>query len=146
MNIAESPSAPVSKRHYLRQDLIIKEWKDIEHYYNEILYREINSADELYKWLKDRSELDSAVQENAGWRYIKMTCDTTNKELSEEYKYFVTEIEPKISPISNTIDKKLLNSPYLDKIDDDRLTIALRGIKKQVEIFREANIPFYRLK
>ena len=141
MNTAETTSAPVSKRHYLRQDLVIKEWKDIEHYYDEILNREINSAGELYQWLKDRSELDSAVQENAGWRYIKMTCDTTNKSHADAYTYFVSEIEPKISPISNAIDKKLLASQFLDAIDDPRLTIALRGIRKQVEIFRESNIP-----
>ncbi|NNM15339.1 MAG: M3 family oligoendopeptidase [Bacteroidia bacterium] len=141
MDATTTPSIAVNKRNYLRRDLQINSWEDISQYYDEILNREINSSQELFKWLKDRSELDSAVQENAGWRYIKMTCDTTNKEYADAYTYFVSEIEPKISPISNSIDKKLLSSPYLSELNDDRINIALRGIKKQVEIFREANIP-----
>jgi oligoendopeptidase F len=116
-------------------------WENLEPLYTELRDRKITSVDELEQWLRDRSELEAALEEDFAWRYIRMTCDTTNEELLHRFQYFATEIEPKIAPFSNDLNKKLVNSGYVDQLDGEKYFIYLRGVKKSLELFREENIP-----
>jgi len=129
------------ERHYLPQDLTISSWQIIEPYFKELLQREINSKEVLEQWLKDMSELEAAVNEDICWRQIKMTCDTTNKELEESFNYFVLEIQPHIQPYAFELNKKLVSSPFTNELDKDKYFTYLRSIKKSIELFREENIP-----
>jgi len=128
------------KRTYIPQDLETN-WDNLEPIFQELLKREINSVTELEKWLKDKSELEAALEEDFAWRYIKMTCDTANEELVKSFQYFATEIEPKIAPLNNDLNKKLVSSPFLEKLDQEKFFIYLRGVKKALALFREENIP-----
>jgi oligoendopeptidase F len=127
-------------RIYIPVDLGIK-WENLEPLYKELLAREINSVEELERWLHDRSELEAALEEDFAWRYIRMTCDTTSEELLANFQYFATEIEPKIAPYSNELNKKLVASKWVDKLDHKKYFIYLRGVKKALQLFREENIP-----
>ncbi len=128
------------KRTYIPQNLEIK-WENLEPLFKELTERPINSVEELEHWLHDRSELEAALEEDFAWRYIRMTCDTTSEELLQKFQYFATEIEPKIAPYSNELNKKLVNSPWADKLHEEKYFILLRGVKKALELFREENIP-----
>jgi len=127
-------------RTYIPQNLEIK-WENLEPIYKELTERPINSVEELEHWLHDRSELEAALEEDFAWRYIRMTCDTMSEELLQKFQYFATEIEPKIAPYSNELNKKLVGSEYADKLDEEKYFIYLRGVKKALELFREENIP-----
>jgi len=127
-------------RTYIPADLEMK-WEALEPIFKELLDRPINSAEELEQWLRDGSELGAAIEEDFAWRYIRMTCDTTSEDLLQKFQYFATEIEPKIAPYSNELNKKLVNSEWVDKLDHDKFFIYLRGVKKALELFREENIP-----
>jgi oligoendopeptidase F len=127
-------------RTYIPADLEIK-WENLEPIYKELSDRPINSVKNLEKWLRDRSEIEAALEEDFAWRYIRMTCDTTNEELLQNFQYFATEIEPKIAPYSNELNKKLVNSNWVDKLDHHKYFIYLRGVKKSLELFRDENIP-----
>jgi oligoendopeptidase F len=127
-------------RTYIPAGFEIK-WESLEPLYTELRSRQINSVAALEKWLHDRSEVEAALEEDFAWRYIRMTCDTANKELLQNFQYFATEIEPKIAPFSNDLNKKLVDSPWVDKLDHKKYFIYLRGIKKSLELFREENIP-----
>ena len=129
------------ERHYLPQDLTISYWKTIEPYFKELLERPINSKEELEQWLKDMSEMEAALSEDVCWRQIKMTCDTANKELEESFNFFVLEIQPHIQPYAFELNKKLVNSPYINELDQEKYFTYLRSIKKSIELFREENIP-----
>ncbi|MCF8425959.1 MAG: M3 family oligoendopeptidase [Bacteroidia bacterium] len=128
---------------FLADKLKITSWEILEPYFTQLLNREINSKQELELWLKHRSELEAFVSEDLAWRYVKMTCDTTNKALEESYLFFVSEIEPKISPFNDALNKKLVACPFLTELDQDKYFIYLRGLKKEIELFREENIPIY---
>ena len=71
-------SADIKKlpRLFLPADFMVKDWETLEPYFNNLLERNINSVKELEQWLKDSSELEAAISEDACWRQIKMTCDT----------------------------------------------------------------------
>ena len=53
------------------------------------------------------SELEAVINEDACWRQIKMTCDTTDKKLEESFNFFCMEIQPKIQPYADALNKKL---------------------------------------
>lgn len=128
------------QRLYIPADLVI-EWRTLEPLFTELSSRQINSVEELEKWLKDRSELEAALEEDFAWRYIRMTCDTTDEKLLGDFQFFATEIEPKIAPLNNDLNKKFIESPFTEELDKDKYFIYTRGIKKALELFREENIP-----
>ena len=135
-------SADIKKirRKYLPEDLIVKDWEVIEPYFKELLKREINADKDLEKWMADMNELDAAINEDFCWRQIKMTCDTTDKKLEESFNFFCMEIQPKIQPYADALNKKLINSAFTKDLDPATYFTYLRSVKKSIELFREENI------
>ena len=43
-------------------------WDEISNYFNDLLNRNLNTVEDLQKWLHDRSEIEAALQEDLGWR------------------------------------------------------------------------------
>jgi oligoendopeptidase F len=70
-----------------------------------------------------------------------MTCDTQNKELEESFNYFCLQIQPNIQPYGDALNKKLLASPSLNELNQEKYHTYLRNVKKSIELFREENIP-----
>jgi len=133
---------PKKIRKYFPQDVEIK-WDNLSPVLDELLNREISDAQELEQWLKDKSEVEAALEEDFAWRYIKMSCDTANEELVKSFQYFATEIEPKISPVANLLNKKLVDSPFINDLDQDKYFVYLRAVKKSLEIYREENVELF---
>src|SRR5689334_9239557 len=59
-------------RHFLPKEFIIRTWEDLEPYFKDLDDRKIHSVKELEQWLKDASELEAVISEDACWRQIKM--------------------------------------------------------------------------
>jgi oligoendopeptidase F len=135
-------SADIKKieRHFLPKNLLVDKWETIEPYFKELLKREINSKQDLEKWLKDVSELDAVINEDICWRQIKMTCNTEDKSLEEAFNFFCMEIQPKIQPHADALNKKLIDSPFTNELDNEKYFTYLRSVKKSIELFREENI------
>ena len=128
-------------RQFIESDLKIESWKSIELYITDLLNRELNSKNDFYKWLKDKSELDAFIEEDAAWRYIKMTINTKDEKLSDAYSYYVTEIQPKLAPFEDKLNRKLNDSVYLKELESDpAFFIHFRSIKKALELYRKENI------
>lgn len=130
---------PKKKRVYIPQDLQIK-WENLEVILNELLARPIDNVQQLEHWLKDKSELEAALEEDFAWRYIRMSCDTANEDLVKAFQYFATEIEPKISPVANKLNQKFNDSPFIDELDQEKYFVYIRAIRKALEIYREENV------
>jgi len=130
---------PQKIRTYIPQQLDIK-WENLEPIFNELLARPIDNVTELEQWLKDKSELEAALEEDFAWRYIKMSCDTGNEQLVEAFQYFATEIEPKISPVANLLNQKFNDSAYIDELDQEKFFVYIRSIRKAIELYREENV------
>ena len=62
-------------RSFLPKDFKISDWNTLEPYLKELLDRPLNSKDDLENWLRDLSEVEAVIGEDAAWRQIKMTCD-----------------------------------------------------------------------
>jgi oligoendopeptidase F len=129
------------QRTFLPIDFTVTDWSSLEPFFKNLLDRVIATTADLEQWLKDQSELEAVVSEDACWRQIKMTCDTENKGLEEAFTFFVMEIQPKIQPLADALNKKLVNHPLAGTLDTDKYFTYLRSIKKSIELFREENIP-----
>ena len=134
----EIPQRPT--RYFLPQQFVVNDWATLEPYLQELQNRPIHSAEYLEKWMLDRSELESILGEESGWRYIRMTINTQDEAATEAFQYFVTEIEPKVAPYDHALNQKLMESPYLPELDQEKYRIYLRSVRRQLEIFREENI------
>ena len=77
------------KRNYLKDDFIPDNFDKIKLYYDELIDRQINSREELLKWIYDLSELYAAISEEAEKRYIAMTCDTEDKEKVDAFNFYM---------------------------------------------------------
>lgn len=129
-------------RLYIPKDYKISDWTSLEPFFIELKERDILSAASLYQWFLDRSELESVVSEDMAWRYINMTRDTENKEKTESFNYFVSEISPKIAPYSNALDTKALESNFLEDVKTkDGFPILIQLLEKDKAIYREQNVP-----
>lgn len=136
-------SADIKKlpRNFVPKDFILTDWQSLEPFLKNLLERNIDKKEDLEKWLKDQSELEALVNEDACWRQIKMTCDTENKSLEEAFTFFCMEIQPKIQPYSDALNRKLVDHPLMKELDAEKYFTYLRSIRKSIELFREENIP-----
>ncbi|MEO6684332.1 MAG: M3 family oligoendopeptidase [Dyadobacter sp.] len=137
----ETTTLARSERAFIGEEFDLKKWDDLQPFYDNLKDREINSAADLRQWFLDRSELESYLSENFAWRYIRQTCDTANTGLINALQFFITEIQPKLAEYGNELDKKAVDSPYLNDLTDQGFSVTIRGMKKAIALFREENIP-----
>ena len=131
-------------RNFLPEDFKLTTWEALKPFFDDLLAREINAPAQLKKWLQDRSELESALSEDMGWRYIRMTCFTENEEYRNAYQDFVQNIQPEIAPVSDQLNKKAMASPFLSELEKEQgYDMMVRNLKKDIELFREENVPLY---
>lgn len=129
------------QRHFVPENFSITTWENLEPFFKQLIDQHINSTKDLEKWLLNLSELEALVSEDACWRQIKMTCDTENKVLEEAFNYFCLEIQPKLQPYADELNKKLLASPFTQELDKKEYFTYLRNVKKSIDLYREENIP-----
>jgi oligoendopeptidase F len=129
------------QREYLPKEFKLTVWSKIKPYFAELEKREINSVQELEQWISDKSELEAVVTEALAWRYIKITIDSKNQKAEELYQYAIQELIPRIASFENKLNKKMVESPFVDQLPEDKYYIHIRGIKNALSLFREENIP-----
>lgn len=134
----QKPQRPV--RNFLPEDITIDAWSKLEPYFQSLTDRKINSVADLEKWLKDRSELEAVIEENGAWRYIKMTINTKDEQAVESYNFFVSEIEPKIAPYQDSLNRIIIDSSFRNQLDQQKYFIYLRSIEQELKLFCEKNI------
>lgn len=128
-------------RKFLPEHFTVTSWDALEPYFQQLLERPLQSKPDLEQWLKDASEIEAVLSEDACWRQIKMTCDTENKSLEEAFIFFVTEIQPKIQPYADKINRKLIACPFTAELDQQKYFTYLRSVRKSIDLFRDINIP-----
>ena len=126
---------------FLPTDAVLTNWEGLEPYFKTLLAQDLDSLATLEKWLQNLSELEAFISEDACWRQIKMTCDTTDKSLEESFNFFCMEIQPKMQPYADALNKKLIDCPYTAELNQSAYFTYLRSVKKSIELFREENIP-----
>jgi oligoendopeptidase F len=130
-----------AERRYLPQALVVDDWASVSSYFTELLDRPLSSKEALQRWLLDLSELEAALSEEGGWRYIRMTLDTRDAAASKRYEDFTSEVLPPVETWTDKLQRKLMASPFTEQLSGEGYPVYLRGIREQLRIFREANVP-----
>ncbi len=138
----EIPQRPLRK--FLGEEFKVTTWEELKPLFQNLLERKLESVEDLKRWFRDRSELESVISEDFAWRYIKMTCYTENEGYRKSYQEFVENIQPQIAPVSDSLNKKAAASPYLNELATvDGYDLMIRSLKKDIEIFRQENVPLF---
>ncbi|MBL7853236.1 MAG: M3 family oligoendopeptidase [Cyclobacteriaceae bacterium] len=136
------PARPA--RHFLPEEFQVSTWEQLKPYFDQLQERTIDSRAALERWLRDRSELESVLSEDLGWRYIRMTCYTESEEHRKAYQDFIENIQPQMAPVADRLNKKMAASPFLNELSDQPgYAILIRNVKKDIELFREENVPLF---
>lgn len=142
MELTTIPKRP--ERRFLPESFAVTDWAALKPYFDQLLARPLDSLPALKNWLRDRSELEAVVSEDLAWRYIRMTCYTENEVYSKAYQDFIQNIQPEIAPVVDQLNKKAAASPYLKELGREAgYDILVRTLQKDIEIFREENVPLY---
>ena len=136
------PQRPLRK--FLGEEFKVTTWDELKPFFDNLLERKLESVEDLKRWFRDRSELESVISEDFAWRYIKMTCYTENEGFRKSYQDFVENIQPQIAPVSDSLNKKAAASPHLNELATvSGYDLMIRSLKKDIEIFRQENVPLF---
>ena len=51
------------------------------------------------------------------------------------------EVQPRMQPWSDKLNKKLLASPFVNELPDPQYFTFLRNVRKQIDLYRDDNVP-----
>ena len=126
-------------RTFVDVDFKLSTWEDVKPYYDELVERPITSQKGFETWLKDWDELYAVVSEDMRGKYIATSINTTDEAAKQALQSFYVEIEPKLKPYENTLQKKFDTSPFKEQLSPDFDNLK-RGIEKDLALFTEKNI------
>ena len=139
MNTPATAHAPAST--FVPAVLDGSKWPALEPYYTQLIGRTLHDSASLERLLLDRSELDAAAEEAAANLYIQMTRHTDDELARTRYLEFVEGVEPELKKVGFALDRKIVECPFAQQLDQARYGVLLRGLRRSVELFREVNIP-----
>ena len=120
-------------------DVDASKWENIEPYLINLKDREIKSSQCIENLIHDESRLSEIISETRARAYINMTCQTDNQEYQKAWTDFIENIQPKLSEYNDLFNRKIINNKYVSDLSE-RYNVMLKGIKTDIEIFREENI------
>ena len=65
-----------AKRRFVEQQVDLTDPKEAEIIFERLMERDIRSSKDLEQWVLDRSELETAIDQQGSILYIRMTCQT----------------------------------------------------------------------
>lgn len=137
MPVSPPPRLP---RRYIAESFCFQTWNDIEPFVQELIDRPIHSANELHRWMLDCDELDRIIGEDSRRRRIRVTQNTADENASDSLNAFITDILPKLNPLSHRIQQKLSSSPYLSGLDETQYFIHIRHLQNSIKLYRDENV------
>ncbi|MGA3068423.1 MAG: M3 family oligoendopeptidase, partial [Tepidisphaeraceae bacterium] len=127
--------ATLPPRRYVPPGFDVADVTELERLYRGLLFRPVDSVEQLRRWLEDFSELSASVDEYGSRRYIEKSCHTEDEGIKRRYLHFVEVVEPRIKPMVFQLQKKYLASSFHEQMGEPFEMMA-RKWKADVEIFR----------
>jgi len=128
------------KRKYFPESFDPSNVSQVESALKDLLSTEVDSPEGIVELIKKFTELHDIVEEEAGWRYIRMTCDVARKEYADAYNRYYENVISKLKSYEFRIKKKIhdLSSRYELPHEYHHF---LQMISSDIRLFREENIP-----
>ncbi len=111
-------------------------WSEYEPFFEYLLEQEISETN-IDSWMKYWSDFSELIGEVGTDVYVSTTVDTTDEKAKKRFNTFLEDISENASTKNQALKKKLLDSGIIP----DDFDIPLRGIKSEVNLFCEENLP-----
>lgn len=128
--MVDLPSSP--------EDLKTATWPEIEALYRSVLDEPV-APNDVEHWLKTWSRLEEIVEEAGTRAMVAYTCDTTDPAKEQDNLRWSAEIFPRAAELQVLLAKRLIALGYTRP----DLETVLRGMRTDIEIFREENVPLF---
>ncbi|RZJ27462.1 MAG: M3 family oligoendopeptidase, partial [Chryseobacterium sp.] len=63
------------------------------------------------------------------------------KKLEEDFNFFMLELQPHIQAWSDKLNRKLVENPFTQQLNQEAYFTYLRNVKKNIDLFRVENLP-----
>lgn len=131
---------PKFRRRFVSEGEALDSFAAIEPYFQKLLRRPLETADDLVRWLEDGSELAACIEEVGTHRYVRMTCHTDDAAIKAAYLDFVENIEPRCKPLFHELNVRYTKSTVAAQLPRPRFAVLDRAIRAGVELFRPENV------
>jgi len=128
------------RRKYFSEDFDPANWNQVEFALRELLETQLRNVEDLVLLVEKATELGDIIEEEAAWRYIRMTCNVDKKEYADAFNRFYSEVVAKAQPYEFQLKKKIYESPLKDHLPEGYHHM-MRIVSNDIELFREENIP-----
>ena len=128
-------------REFVPADLDIRDFAAVEPLLEKLLQADLSTSDRLLQWLKDRSELFSAIDEYGARVYIYTSLDTANADYKQAFMDFVSHFEPKLKPVVEKLNRMFERCAARAQLNAKEYEVYQRSVLNQLELFRQENIP-----
>ena len=125
---------------FIHDDIDGASWESIEPYMNDLRDRPLSCSNCLETFIADRSNLSEVISEARARLYIDMPCHTDDEDIQKAWMAFVENVQPKLSEYSDILNRRLIEHKAVQELPE-RFDILVKGLKTDIEIFREENIP-----
>ena len=128
------------KRQFVPEKASLTDQKEVESLHDQLLGRDISSAEDLERWVLDRSELESAFDQEGSILYIRMTCKTDDPERVKKYKDFIKNVVPAIKPLEDQLNRQYVKALKKFPLNEERYEIYTKEIGTDLELFVDKNV------
>ena len=131
---------PYQKRQFVPEVADLTNLKEIGALFDQLITEDIQSAEDLERWVLNRSELEAALDQQGSILYIRMTCQTDDDVRVQSYKEFIETIVPAIKMFEDRLNKKYLKELECFSIEEERYGIYTRAVRTDIELFNDKNV------
>ncbi len=114
------------------------DWPTFAPFFDALQKAELNGKNSQQEWLTYWSDFSRLLYEAFSALYIEKTLDTTDADKEKAFLDFLENILPPAKIADQALKERLLALDLSDRAD---LTLMLRNLRNEVDLFREANIP-----
>ena len=144
MSFSTSTQLPAPKaRHFLPADFAVTTAESVQPYLQQLLDRPIHSVEDLIQLLRDDDELGRAMGEQHRRVNIRLTCDTTDEAAKADFQRLVVDFVPLMEQFSFDFGNKVLDSPFVEQLDQHKYFVLLRAWRQEMELHRAENVPLF---
>lgn len=117
-------------------------WNGFQHHYDRLMTVPLDESN-LREWLAEWSTLSRVIEEIGSIIYIEATLNTADPSKEQAFLNFIENIEPEYRRAEQNMKQRLLAVvPYDDALGED-MTVTLRKMRNQADLFSEENIPLH---
>ena len=117
-------------------------WESFQQHYDRLMRLPLDASN-LREWLAEWSALSRVIEEVGAIIYIEATLDTTDQSKEQAFLDFIENIEPEYRRAEQKMKERLLAAVPSDDALGEDMTLTLRKMRNQAELFSEANIPLH---